>query len=421
MLTTALRSTALLITASLALALSASSSAQDWPRFRGPNGSGNAIAPNIPENWTDKDYNWKVKLPGPGHSSPVLWTDKCFVTFADKASGRRGVSCIDTKSGAIVWTKDFEFSPFAVHNFSSFAHATPAADELHVYTAWLTPQSYELVAHDHKGNEAWRANLGRYVSQHGNGSSPIVFEHLVILANDQDGPDACIAAFDRKTGEPRWKVKRKTGGKASSSTPCIYQPRDGAPQLIVTSKPEGMTAFDPRTGAPLWNVPGAFPMRTVASPVVAQTPAGDLIIANCGDGEGPRARRLVAVRPAATAEIAWTAGPEITSLPYVPTPIVAGDKLVTWSEQGVVSAFALATGKLLWSEKVGGDYFSSPICLNNRLYSITRKGEAIVLDASDKPKVITRIPLGEPCFTTPAVAGGRLYIRTATHLLSLGK
>jgi outer membrane protein assembly factor BamB len=411
----------LLLGASLALSFSNEASAQDWPRFRGPNGSGHAAAAALPDTWTEKDYTWKVKLPGPGHSSPVLFGGKCFITFADKPTARRGVCCIDVKGGTILWTKDFEFSPFAVHNFNSFAHSTPAVDELHVYTAWISPQSYELVAHTHTGEQAWRAGLGRYVSQHGNGSSPIVFEDLVILANDQDGPDACIAAFDRKTGEPRWKVPRKTGGKASSSTPCIYQPEGSAPQLIVTSKPEGMSAYDPRSGAPLWNVPGAFPMRTVASPVVAQTPTGNLIIANCGDGEGPRMRRLVAVRPATKAEIAWTAGPEVTSLPYVPTPIVAGERLITWSEQGQVSCFAVATGKLLWSERIEGAYFSSPILIDSKLYSITRKGEAIVLDITDKPKVISRIPLDEPCFTTPAVAGGRLYIRTATHLLSLGK
>ena len=84
-------------------------------------------------------------------------------------------------------------------------------------------------------------------------------------------------------------------------------------------------------------------------------------------------------------------------------------------------AFAVATGQLLWSEKVGGDYFSSPILVGNKLYSITRKGEVVVLDITDKATLVGRTPLGEPCFTTPAVAGGRLYIRTATQLISLGK
>ena len=406
------------ITVALALCLVsiAEGEAQEWTRFRGPNGSGISRAKTIPTQWAESDFNWKVALPGAGHSSPVLWSDKVFITSADDKRMQFVVLCLRAADGGILWQKEFPFTPYRKHANNTFATSTPTVDAERVYVCRTEPAHNFLFALDHRGELVWEKDLGPFRTQHAGGSSPILHDGMVILANEQDG-ESSLVAVDARTGEGRWKTPRETGISAASySTPCVYEPKNGKPALIFNSEMHGISAIAPDTGTVLWEFAEAFDKRTVSSPVIA----GDLVVGSCGSGGG--GNFVVAVRPGDSAR---NQKPERAyeirrSAPYVPTSICVEDRLFLWSDAGIVSCVVASTGEVKWQERVGGNYFSSPVWVDGRLFCVSRNGEVAVVSASDKFEVLARNPLNELTHSTPAVAGGRIYIHTRQHLISVG-
>jgi hypothetical protein len=398
----------------LAISVVQPGGAQEWTRFRGPNGTGVSPAKTIPTGWTDRDINWKSPLPGAGHSSPVVWNDRIFLTASDERTGQIFVLCLDVANGDQRWTKEFSLTPFRRHNYNTFASATPAVDADRVYVCLTETARKTLVALDHRGEIIWQKNLGPFAAQHGSGVSPIVHNGMVILPNEQDG-DSFLIAVDARTGETRWQTPRKTS-VAAYSTPCVYQDDKGRTALIFNSQSHGISAIAPETGNVLWEYADAFTQRSVSSPIVA---AG-LIIGSCGSGGG--GNYVVAVRPG---DLSGSRKPSLAyqirrSAPYVPTSVSVGDRLFLWSDGGIVSCVEAPSGKILWQERVGGNYFSSPVWIDGRLFGVSTQGEVVVLVAADRFEVLARNALGEPTHSTPAVAGGRMYIRGNQHLFSIG-
>ncbi len=395
--------------------------AQDWTRFRGPNGTGISQAKTIPTQWTQNDIHWKVEMPGVGHSSPVVWGDRIFLSSAEPAgAGGFHALCYNTASGAKLWQRDFPLAPFPKNNFNSFASATPAVDAERVYFSWGTPEHYLLAAFDHSGKTVWERDLGTFISQHGPAASPIVYQDRIILPNEQDGTSFLIAV-DARTGKTRWQTPRKGGDQtAAYSTPCVFQPQNGKPVLIFNSRNHGISAFDPDTGAVVWECADAFDKRSVSSPFVSET-AG-LIFGTCGGGGGA-ANFVSAVRPG---EPAGGRKPERAyqirkSAPYVPTSVAMGDYIYLWSDGGVVACAKAATGELCWQERTQGNFFCSPIWVDGRLFSVSRQGDVVVVDAKpDGFKELARFPLGDGSHATPAISGGRMYLRTEKFLFSIG-
>ncbi|MHC4085207.1 MAG: outer membrane protein assembly factor BamB family protein [Planctomycetota bacterium] len=388
--------------------------AEEWSRFRGPSGAGISDATTVPVKWTEKDYNWKVKLPGVGHSSPVLWGNRIFLTSADSKTAKRMILCLDTVDGSVIWQKDYLSRMYRHHRDNSFASSTPAVDAAGVYITWTTPDKVTLLALSHNGRQKWRRNLGLFKSMHGSGTSPIVFDDIVVLANDQQGK-AFLIAVDIKTGRTRWQVERSSG-LTPASTPCIYRPEGGVPELIFTSTAHGITSIDPNSGGTNWEVEDVFLDRCVGSPVFAR----GLIIASYGFGN--RGTRLVTVRPGSKDKnIKPKVVYDITkSVPLVPTPLTKGDLLFLWADNGHITCVHAATGKLIWSERVESSFYGSPVCVNDRLYCISKQGDVFVLNASDEFQLLARVPLGEPSYATPAVSNGVMYLRTYSHLISVG-
>lgn len=423
----------LLLTGSLPTVAAAAAAADggNWSRFRGPNGSG-VTDEAVPVRFAEADYDWKTALPGQGHSSPVVWGDRIFVTAADEDSGERLLVCVNAGDGTIAWQSPFELKPFHKHGDNSYASSTPAVDDKHAYVQWTTHEQFSVVAVRHDGTEAWRADLGPYKTQHGGGGSPVVHGGLVIVNVDHDNPGSFVAALDRETGKVRWRTPRDST-RFSTSTPCVYTAADGREQLVFTTHANGFTALDPASGKVLWELPGVFPQRVVSSPVVG---AG-LIFGGCG--EGPRGVCTVAVAPPPPAEQARPGEPVIASakdgeakprvayqltseVPYVPTPIVYKNWLFTWSDSGTVTCHVAATGERVWQDNVkgGGGFFGSPVCAGGNLYCVSKRGEVFVIRASDKFEPLARNELGEASHATPAVANGRLVLRTVGHLISVG-
>jgi outer membrane protein assembly factor BamB len=396
---------------SLTLVLLVSAHAQEWPRFRGPNGSGIGQAQGLPVQWTEKDYRWRVTLPGVGHSSPVINGQRVFITSGDESDGTVHLLCLSTVDGHTLWQGKIPSQKFPKNASNSYGSSTPALDARRLYLAWATPEHYRLAAFDQAtGRELWRNDLGPYEAEHGFGVSPIVVGDLVIATNEQNGPSS-VLAYDSATGKPRWKADRRTE-KTAYSTPCLFQPPQGPAQLIVTSWAHGVSSLDPQTGRSNWELP-VFKLRVVGSPLVA----GGLVFGHCKGGAG---KQMCAVRPPAGKD----QQPEVVyemkrQLPYATTPVADATRLYLFGDDGIVSARALADGKLLWQERTGLKFFGSPILACGRLYCIARDGQCAVLKASERYELLAKVNLGAPSHATPAVAGNTLYLRTVSHLMAL--
>jgi len=393
--------------------------AENWPRFRGPNGQGISDAATIPVTWSEQDYKWKIELPGGGHSSPVVWEDNVFVTCGDDKTMRGVLLCLSAAGGRELWRKDFSLDKHPMNGLNSYASATPALDADQAYVLWPGPVETRLVALTHEGREVWTITLPGVKARHGAGSSPIVCGDCVIVSREQDKSGnlkSVWLAVDRKTGDTRWRYEHPENADASYSTPCIRRDKSGREQLVFSSNTHGIAGVDPQTGVLLWKMSGALPARVVSSPVLA----GGLVIATCG--EGGRGIRLAAVKPPDSDASAATEvyGLERGIVPYVPISVVHDGLLFGFHDQGTVSCLRSATGEVLWSEKPAGKYFGSPVCVGEKLYAITTDGNVVVLRAGPKYELLAVNVLGEKSHATPAIADGRMYLRTFSHLVCVG-
>jgi outer membrane protein assembly factor BamB len=391
--------------------------AQEWTRFRGPNGTGISEAKGIPVKWTEKDFIWRVALPGPGHSQPVIWGDRIFLTWARDNGNERVLACRHKQDGRELWSKSFTLpTPPLGNKNTSYANGSPVVDQERVIFTLVSAEHYWVRAFDHAGKELWSRDLGSFASQHGHGASPMIWGGTVVVPNDQDG-EGFIVALDLKTGAPVWQTPRNSSNNGTAyGTPCVHVRPDGVEELLLASKAYGISGLDPKTGKINWQSP-AFNKRMAASPVVA----GDLVIGSCGQAGGA-GNYLSAVRLGGSGDVSKThiAYTIRQATPYVPTPLYRDGRLYWVSDAGVAVALEAATGRELWSERLAAEFFASPVMIDGRIYCPSTKGEMLVWATGDKFELLARNPLGEGSNSTPCVDGGRLYVRTFTHLLCLG-
>jgi outer membrane protein assembly factor BamB len=366
----------------------------------------------MPIQWTEKDYHWNVTLAGTGFGCPVLWGQRIFLLGADEKAGTRTVLCLAVADGKTLWAKPYPVKVYPHHSDNSMAASTPAVDKDRVYVCLAASQSTLLLALDHQGNEVWRRDLGPQKGEHGPSLTPIVWEDLVIVANDQEGPSS-VLAVESATGKTAWQTPRKSG-KTTYGTPCVYQPAGGAAQIVATSTADGVAGLNVRTGKVEWSVGDVFTERCVGSPVVA----GGLIVAACGVGSA--GVRLVAVRPGGAGQPAAVAWDRKSSIPYVPTPLYRDGLLFLLGDSGGVWCLRAATGEEVWQDKLPDKFYGSLVCADGRLYCISRVGKVYVMSAGEKFALLATQDLGDKSHSTPAVAGGRMYLRTFSHLFSIG-
>jgi outer membrane protein assembly factor BamB len=401
---------------------------QAWTRFRGPNGSGLADAAGVPSTWTDADYNWKTKLEGVGHSQPVFWGDKIFLTSALDDGAKRIVQCVNATDGSVLWQKVFSYGSHRMHRFNSYASSTPAVDSDHVYVTFADADSYDLYALTHDGEQVWRHQLGKLYSNHGMALSPICVGDLVILGKEhgRQAPEdegSYIVAVDSKRGEERWRSPRDNA-KVSYSTPSLYDDAEGRTLLVCNSTGNGMTGLDLKTGQVVWSR-DCFAPRTVSSPVITD----DLILGTCGSGGG--GNYLVAVSKGGKGVLGDDAEHYRIeqAVAYVPTPLVV-DKLLfmVTDKGGIASCLNVETGKLIWRERIDTNlvFSGSPVGDGKRIFVVAHSGAVIVLAAEDTYRLLARNELGEASRCTPAISDGVMYLRTFneteqyTHLISIG-
>lgn len=396
------------------LFLAAPGLAQEWPRFRGPNGNGLGQATNLPPRWDPPAHTWSARLPGPGHSSPVLWGTTVYLTATDTAIDSFVVLALDAEHGGPGWRRDFATPRQPLHRNNSPATATPAADAQHLYATRGEEGRLILTALARAdGATAWQYDLGPVSTEHGLAHSPIVHDGHVILSKDHDEPGR-IVALEAATGRLVWEVPRRPG-RADYSVPCVVPAGPEADWLVFNTQEDGITALETATGRVAWNAPGILTMRSVSSPVLA----GELLLSSCGSGGG--GNYVVALHPPSgpqtPARVTYTVR---RSAPYVPTPVALGNRVFLWSDGGIATCIDAAQGTQLWQERVGGSFFSSPVAADGKLFNLSTTGELVTLAAADHFALLGRTALGEGGNASPAVALGRLYVRTLTRLYCLG-
>jgi outer membrane protein assembly factor BamB len=386
----------------------------DWPWWRGPALDGKSRDGQVVTTWSRvENVRWEAKVPGRGHSSPIVCGAHVFLTTADEDAHKQYVLAFDRRTGKPLWnTLIHEVELTRKNPKNSHASATPACDGQRVYSVFLNRDGLYVTATNLDGKIVWQTRAGAFESQHGYGSSPVLFKSLIII-NGDSLKDCFVAALDRKTGEVVWRTMRKTSGKNGSyATPIVTQ-LAGRPQLILTGMGE-VSSYDPETGKLIWSCAGP-------SEVTGCTPAcsDQLVFATGGYPE----KAILAIRADGVGDITkthivWRSGKGVA---YVPSPLYHKGYLYVVADGALVTCFKAATGEPVWQERLQGNFTSSPVLVGDLIFVTNEGGKTFVLKSGPKFQVVTTNSLEESVLATPAVSGDRLFLRTASHLYCIGR
>lgn len=425
--------------------------AQNWPSFRGPSASGVTEGSPTPTEWDaaqSENVLWKTAIPGLGHSCPVVWDDRIFVTTAVKGKGQSSLKvgmygdvksvdekdafswniyCLDRKTGRILWNREsYRGKPKVKrHPKSSHSNSTPCTDGNYVVAFFGSEGMY---CYDMEGNLVWKKDLGVLdwgfyrspSAQWGGGSSPVIHKQMVIVQCDVQ-KNSFLAAFDLKDGTILWKTPRSD--VPTWGTPTVYNAKEHS-QIIVNGY-RHIGGYDIETGKEIWKMKGGGDIPT-PTPVVAH----DLIYITNAHG---RMSPIYAVRVSARGDISLaenqTSNEHVAwSYPkggnYMPTPIVYKDYLYFGSDRGTLSCFEPETGELKYREKLsskGAAFSASPIASDGKIYFTAENGEIYVVQAGPEFKLLAINKMDETCMATPAISQGTLFFRTRHHLVAVAE
>jgi outer membrane protein assembly factor BamB len=399
-----------------ALSVSAARGESNWPGWRGPAGTGASEETDLPVNWNDHQVRWKTALIGQGHSSPVVWGDRIFLTSASEDGGKRIVMCLSRTSGELLWDKvAWTGKPEKTHGMNKFASATCATDGECVIAFFGRGGIH---SYDFEGEKLWSRDLGAFEGPWGTGASPVLFDDVVIQNCDAEDK-ACMLGLNKKTGETLWETPRER--LRGWSSPYLVK-TDGRAEVVVNGE-KGVHAYEPLTGEELWFCKGD---RGRGTPTVTQFQG--ILIALSGR-TGGRTGDLFAIRPGgngtvnATHEV-WRAqrkgGRDLGS------PIVVDRYLVVVNlRPGVATCYDAATGKELDQQRLEGGFSASPVTANGLIYIPNEKGRVFVLKPGDKLEVVAAnsLPIGDNEIFRASITPhrGEMLIRSDRMLYCVGK
>ena len=413
----------LLLTASVLTHTTAASA--NWPQFRGPTGDGHAETSNLPLTWSESEnIAWKTPIHGRGWSSPVVWEDQVWVTTATHDGKQMYAVCVDLESGEIehdllLFTNA---APRDITQYNTFASPTPVIEAGRVY---LHFGSYGTACVDTKtGSVLWQRRDLPCDHHRGPGSSPILFENLLIVP--YDGYDyQYVVALDKQTGDIVWRADRDVNYGTDDgdimkayATPTIIDV-DGQLQLISpTSK--AIVAYDPRTGEELWEI--RHSQFSTAGRVVYED---GLLFVSTGFGKS----ELWGVRPGGSGDLTATnvVWKSTKSIGSKPSPVVVDNLLFQVHDQGVASCFEAKTGAEVWSKRLGGKYSAALLAAGGHVYICGEDGRTVVIKAAREYEEVATNQLGDPSdpasslMASPAVAGDSLILRSQSHLYCIQK
>lgn len=369
----------------------------DWPMWRGANVDGVASGPAVPTSWSEtENVVWKTKIPGRGHSSPIIVKNRIFLETADEQQKTQSVLCLDRNTGEQLWQKTLFTDNFEqeMHRENTQASSTLACDGKLVFALFLNDRKIWATALDLDGKQVWQTEVGSFAAKFGYSASPTLYKSLVLLAADhQQG--GYIAALNRADGAIVWRKPRPE--KSSYASPRVVT-LDGKDQLVICGCKQ-VSSYDPLTGNQLWSTEGTADSG-VGSPVVA----GNLVIASAGWPE----RETMALKP--DGSIAW----RNKSHSYVPSLISVEDHIYLVNE-GIARCINATTGKETWQKRLGGGEFrSSPVASGGNIIVTSMAGKTTVFRANPNEfEVVAENTLGTEGFASPAVSQGDLYLRIA--------
>jgi outer membrane protein assembly factor BamB len=448
-----------------------------WDRFRGPNGTGvSAESAGLPAEFgAGKGLIWRRELP-PGHSSPVIAGGRLYLTAVEH--DRLYTFCLEMDSGRILWRQEAPRSRREkLHALNNPASPTPVTDGENVYTFFA---DFGLLSYTRDGKERWRLPLGPFKNVYGMGVSPVLADDVVVLVIDQD-KNSFIVAVGRSDGKVRWQ-KPRPEALSGASTPVVIR-RSGGPSLILAPASFRMDAYSARDGEAVWWVVG-LPSEMKSTPVVVgdlvyisgfNTPENDpgrqvalptwqeLLARDDANRDGAiqkeevsdaRTKRYwsfidtegrgkieesewklyrsvmaaenglyvfkLGSRGDATAKLVWKYQ---RSAPQLPSPVVYREVVYMLNDRGVLTTLAAATGEMLRQDRVRGlsdNYYASPVAGDGKIFLASHNGVVAVLRAGGQQELLAANPLGEEIFATPAIANGRLYVRTVSALYCFG-
>lgn len=452
----------------------ASLAAEDWPQFRGPSGSGISVSTNLPVHFgPENNVVWQTPLPR-GHSSPVLAGNYIFVTaFEDK---KLLTICLERSSGKILWQREAPRDRFESYQPANTpASPSPVADEKFVYVFF---GDFGLLAYDLTGQEIWRLALGPFNNTNGHGSSPILAGNKLVLICDQD-IGSYLIAVDKQNGKPLWKTERPEVARGYA-TPGVFRPKNGPAELIVPGAFQ-LISYSLESGKKLWWVRGmAWQLKSVPllhgdmiyvngwetggdtdfpptilsfdealtkqdanqdgklakgelPPDVKFNPDEDLDHDGLIDERDWNFRRTRYMAQNSLVAVRWGGRGDVTdthvvwrhrkSLPNVPSPLLYQDVLYLVKDGGIVTTLNPKTGEVLKQARLPGAaerYWVSPVAGDGKVYLVSEGGKISVLKAAGKWEVLVLNDLADECFATPAIADGKIYLRTRTKLYCFG-
>ncbi|MBS0201708.1 MAG: PQQ-like beta-propeller repeat protein [Planctomycetes bacterium] len=412
---------------------------QDWPQWRGPLGTGFAPNSNPPVQWSEtKNIRWKSALPGKGHSTPVIWGQRIFLTTAipegeplpprkSTAPGthdgvpvthrhRFVVLAVDRGTGKILWQKTVhqKLPHEGGHYTGSLASNSVVTDGQHVYAFF---GSHGLYCLDMNGDVKWQRQLGEMLTKHGHGesASPVLNGDNVFINWDHDGP-CFVAAFNKHTGTPAWKVNRDE--ETSWSSPILVEHEGQA--LLIVAGTNRIRAYQPTTGKVIWEC-GGLSSNIVATPVSAD---GMLYAGSSYEKRAFLAIRLDGARGDITnsRHVAWTRS---RGTPYVPSPLLYGEALYFLTHyQAVLTRVDALTGE----DRPGpirlgglGNIYASPVAGGGRVYVTDLDGNTAVVSHDDAPRILAVNHLDEIFSASAAIVGRELFLRGNSHLYCIAE
>ena len=452
--------------------------APGWGRFRGPNGQGVSDTTGLPiEFGPHQNVVWKTPLPG-GHSSPIVFDDRIFLTGAE--DDKLLTLCLDRQTGEILWRRQVTRGWVeSVDPRNNSASPSPAVDDSNVYVFF---PEFGMIAYDHSGNQLWTLALGPFNNLYGMGASPIVVDGLVLLVCDQN-LGSFLIAVGADDGKVRWRAERPEA-KSGHSTPILYEPVDGPKQLIVPGS-FLLTAYAVTTGERIWWVRGlSFEIKSVpvlyqemvfingyGGPInqpgnqVSMPPFHEVLPQYDADADG---RLSAAEMPPSRAsnwfylvdldadeylvEEEWEylrAALETTNgmlaikvggrgdmteanlrwqyhraVPQLPSPLIYNDVLYMVNDGGIVTSFDPTTGEVIAQGRLKGavdDYYASPVAADGKIFMVSELGKVAVLEPDGGLEPVVVNDLDDLCYATPAIADGRIYVRTRGALYCFGR
>ena len=415
----------------------------NWPQWRGLNASGVSSETGLPTDWDgSKNIRWKAAIPGRGHSSPIVWGNKIFLTTSIEGPVVPGAEavrhmhkgqeyrhpdsvgadhsytlkllCVDLDSGKILWDKTvYEGTVYDNrHKKNTYASATPVTDGKFVYISF---EAEGIYCYDFDGKRIWKTSVGKIAKGGmGPGTSPVLYENLLILQADQEyGEGSFIAAVDKKNGKEVWRVERDQ--RRSWATPLLINTSQRTE--LVTSGPNKIISYDPATGRELWRAPGVI-SNPIPSPVTGQ----GLVFVTAGSD----AKRAFAIRLGGSGDLEGTTNVVWSyekGTAYVPSPILYNEYLYLITDAGAITCLEAATGKVIYQTRIpmAASFTASPVAFEGKIMFVSEDGDSFILKAGPVPEILNANGLGEPVYASPAIVAGRILIRGQSNLYCIGK